>query len=173
MTKELIRAQIKKLQRSNKRMSIDFQSITLFENAKFIGTYMPLPNEIDTIPLFKNSEKTFFIPAFEKKTKTYRMARYTSNLQKGKFGILEPKDPVWAERDELDLILTPGIAFDKKGNRLGRGGGFYDRLLPQYKAIRAGICFDFQLLEKIPSEPHDCKMDFIITPSHVFKCQLN
>ena len=67
--------------------------------------------------------------------------------------------------EKFDLILVPGVAFDLSGNRLGRGKGFYDRILAEASGIKCGVCHDFQLLEKIPAEPHDAKVDFILTPA--------
>jgi len=130
-----------------------FQTLEVFKSAQAVGAYMPLPDEVDINPLFQALEKTFYIPAFDETSGSYRMARLTKELQKGRFGILEPTVPVFAAADELDLILVPGVAFDLTGRRIGRGGGFYDRLLPQYNAARAGICFDFQCLETIRVHP--------------------
>lgn len=143
-----------------------FQGLELFQRAKTVGVYIPLPDEVDITPLFQCLEKVFYIPAYDEALGFYRLAEYSADLKKGKFGILEPADPVFAPRD-LDLILVPGVAFDRSGNRIGRGGGFYDRLLPQYRAVRAGICFDFQCLESVPAEPHDCKMDLVVTESRI------
>jgi 5-formyltetrahydrofolate cyclo-ligase len=86
---------------------------------------------------------------------------------------LEPAVPVFGVEDELDLIIVPGVAFDLAGRRIGRGGGFYDRLLPQYRAVRAGICFDFQCLETIPAEEHDIQMDLLVTERQILKFALN
>lgn len=148
---------------------------------------MPLPEEVNITSLFQCLELSFFIPAFDESLGGYRMAKYTPELKKGKFGIPEPERPVWAGPDELDLILVPGVAFDTAGGRIGRGGGFYDRLLPQYRAVRVGICFDFQCLEPhcigahsffqgldgLPIEPHDCRMDWLITESKILKFAMN
>jgi len=140
---------------------------------------MPLPDEVDVTPLFQCLEthcvgaQNFYIPAFDESLGSYRMAKYTSELKKGLFGIPEPEHPVWAGTNELDLILVPGVAFDSSGNRLGRGGGFYDQLLPQYSAIRAGICFNFQLLKEIPVESHDCVMDLLVAESKILKFAMN
>ena len=151
----------------------NFQTLESFRAARSIGAYMSLPGEVDIIPLFKCPEKTFYIPAFDEASGSYRMARLTAKLIKGRFGILEPAVPVFATTDELDLIIVPGVAFDYAGRRIGRGGGFYDRLLPQYRAIRAGICFDFQLLKAIPAEEHDVLMDFTVTESKILKFAMN
>jgi len=144
---------------------------------------MPLPDEVDVSSLFQTLEKSIYIPAFDESLGSYRMAKYTPKLKKGKFGIPEPAEPIWTDADDLDLILIPGVAFDNLGNRIGRGGGFYDRLLPKYHAIRAGICFDFQCLpvlsdkgvevETIPTESHDGSMDLLITESRILKFATN
>ncbi|HQG08910.1 MAG TPA: 5-formyltetrahydrofolate cyclo-ligase, partial [Dysgonamonadaceae bacterium] len=69
--------------------------------------------------------------------------------------------------DSIDLIIVPGVAFDRKLNRLGRGKGYYDRLLSQLKSPKIGICFDFQLLESIPVEDWDIKMDMIVAQNEI------
>jgi 5-formyltetrahydrofolate cyclo-ligase len=150
-----------------------FQTLELFQQAKAIGAYMPLPDEVDITPLFQALEKTFYIPAFNDASGSYRMAQLTTELKKGRFGISEPAVPVFAAEDELDLIIVPGVAFDFSGNRIGRGGGFYDRLLPQYRAVRAGICFDFQCLETVPAKVHDVRMDWVVTHTRILKFEMN
>lgn len=72
---------------------------------------------------------------------------------------------------EIDLILIPGLAFDRTGRRLGRGGGFYDRFLadPALRAVRCGVLFECQLLPEIPAEPHDIHVDYLCTPGQLWK----
>lgn len=182
MTKAELRAQIAEqkkklssqyLEALSAKTVENFQTLESFRAARTVGAYMPLPGEVDITPLFEHLKKIFYIPAFDEASGRYRMARLTAELKKGRFGILEPAVPVFAAEDELDLIVVPGIAFDRAGRRIGRGGGFYDRLLPQYRAIRAGICFDFQLLEAIPAEEHDVRMDFTVTESKILKFAMN
>lgn len=70
--------------------------------------------------------------------------------------------------DDIDVIIVPGLAFDKDGFRLGRGKGFYDRFLTKHKnLIKIGYGYDFQLIDKVPTEPHDIRMDYIITPNNL------
>lgn len=79
----------------------------------------------------------------------------------GEFGILEPV----AERyeGEVDVVVVPGMAFDAEGNRLGRGKGYYDRFLSRHpRAYRIGLCFDFQLIERVPTEPFDWRMNEVV-----------
>ncbi len=148
------------------------QGLELFQKAKTIGVYMPLPDEVDITPFFQPLEKQFYTPAFDERSGGYRLAEYGGDLKTGKFGVPEPANPVFAPK-KIDLIIVPGIAFDLAGHRLGRGGGFYDRLLPQYQAMRIGICFDFQCLETVPAEPHDCTVDLLVTESQTLNFEMN
>lgn len=80
------------------------------------------------------------------------------------YGIEEPVGEAFTDYTSIDLIIVPGVAFDCKGNRLGRGKGFYDRLLPQISsAYKVGICFPYQLVKEVPAEVFDIRMDEIIT----------
>lgn len=101
-------------------------------------------------------------------------------LEKGemKFGMPHgfPKGSTWLDQPykvvEPKWIFVPGLGFDLDGARLGRGKGFYDRFLEDRMALRIGLCWTGQLLEKIPVEGHDCHMDFIITESFCFDVSL-
>lgn len=91
------------------------------------------------------------------------------SLKPGPFGILEPKaDGIEVPKNEIDLIIVPGVAFDKDKNRMGRGRGFYDRLLSTLNAPKVGICFGFQLIPQVPVEPFDKKMDYVITEDTIY-----
>ena len=86
-------------------------------------------------------------------------------LRPGRYGIMEPAEscpPVVPE--DIGLVLVPGVAFDARGGRLGQGGGYYDRFLPQTRALRVGICPETALLESVPMRAHDMRMDAIVTP---------
>ena len=101
----------------------------------------------------------------EKKPTYLVIEKLANDIVPGKFGVREPAARC-AEipLDKFDLVLVPGMAFDLHGNRLGRGRGFYDRLLQTASGIKCGICYDRQLLENIPTKPHDAKVDFVLTP---------
>ncbi len=77
------------------------------------------------------------------------------------FCVREPQGDVFPA-EGVELILVPGVAFDSRGNRLGRGKGYYDRLLAGIPAFKVGICFDFQRFDRLPAEPHDVPMDRVI-----------
>ena len=85
------------------------------------------------------------------------------DLQGGFFDIMEPVGEPFERYEDIDLAVVPGMAFDSQNNRLGRGKGYYDRMLPRLtKAYKIGVCFDFQRLPGIPADEHDCKVDEVI-----------
>jgi 5-formyltetrahydrofolate cyclo-ligase len=149
---------------------------TQMPSAATILFFAPLPDELDIWPVLELSMAlgvTCALPFFDAVKKTYG-ARILNHLATeiitGKFGVREPA-ATCAETslEKFDLVLVPGMAFDLAGNRLGRGRGFYDRLLVETSGIKCGVGYDFQLLEKIPAEPHDAKVNFILTPSRCLK----
>lgn len=84
------------------------------------------------------------------------------DLAIGSYSIAEPTGAPFTDYETIDLAVIPGVAFDRYGHRLGRGKGYYDRLLPQIPAPKVGICFPFQLIEEVPAEAFDFRMDTII-----------
>lgn len=142
------------------------------QSAHTILFYAPLADELDVWPLLEKllkTQKICALPAFDDGTQFYSARRVTSletDVFTGKFGIPEPHlDCEAVPLDHFDLVLVPGVAFDLSGNRLGRGKGFYDRILAGSSGIKCGIAYDFQLLESIPTEGHDAQVTFIFTPS--------
>jgi 5-formyltetrahydrofolate cyclo-ligase len=158
--------------------SIDFgeRLKTQIPSAHTILFFAPMLDELDVWPVLELAlalGTNCALPFFNVEKKSY-VARQLMNLKTdiivGKFGLREPASTC-AEitLDKFDLILVPGMAFDLSGNRLGRGFGFYDRLLEKAAGIKCGVAYDFQLLAKIPSEPHDAKVNFILTPDRCLK----
>jgi 5-formyltetrahydrofolate cyclo-ligase len=94
---------------------------------------------------------------------------FHSDLKAGRFAIFEPKPeavrPVAA--DQIEAALVPGLAFDEKGNRLGRGMGHFDRLLQSVRGVKIALAYDFQILKEVPAEEHDARVDFIVTETRV------
>ncbi len=86
-----------------------------------------------------------------------------SHLELGSFHIEEPTGTNTVDPSEIELVVVPAVAYDRKGNRLGRGKGFYDRLLKNTKATKVGVGYEFQLVDEVPVEPHDVAVDIIIT----------
>jgi 5-formyltetrahydrofolate cyclo-ligase len=146
------------------------------QSARTILFFAPLPGEIDLWPLLEESVPagtTAALPWFDPATQTYRARRVENpadEMVTGKFGVREPVSScVEIPLEKFDLVLVPGVAFDLRGNRLGRGKGFYDRLLTKISGVKCGVGYDFQLLEKIPAEPHDARVNFILTPGRCVK----
>jgi 5-formyltetrahydrofolate cyclo-ligase len=145
---------------------------TQMPSAHTILFFAPLTDEPDVWPVLELSLAlgvNCALPFFDAEKKTYgarRLQNLAADIVAGKFGVREPAAGcAEISLNKFDLILVPGMAFDLSGNRLGRGQGFYDRLLAEASGIKCGVCHDFQLLEKIPAEPHDAKVDFILTPA--------
>jgi 5-formyltetrahydrofolate cyclo-ligase len=144
-----------------------------FQTAAAILFFAPLPDEADVWPLFRESlaaGKIVALPQFDAAAQNY-VARRVQNLQTeimtGQFWVREPKSAcVKIPLEKFDLVLVPGTAFDLRGNRLGRGKGFYDRLLQDVRGLKIGIAFDEQVVKEVPAGQSDVPVDFILTPSH-------
>jgi 5-formyltetrahydrofolate cyclo-ligase len=144
----------------------------LWQQAQSVLFFAPLPEELDVWPLLAialRAGKKVALPRFERPTKSYaacQIQNLETDLRVGHFGIREPSElcsPLAA--GVLDLILVPGVGFDRQGHRLGRGKGYYDQLLTVMRGRRCGVAFDQQIAEEIPAEPHDAKMDCLLTPT--------
>src|SRR5215204_6804309 len=112
--------------------------------------------------------KVVVLPRYEANSGAYQVCRITEppQLVRGEFGILEPSRecPV-GELNKLDLALVPGIGFSLNGWRLGRGKGYFDRMLSEVRGWKCGVAFDWQVTVEIPTEPHDIRLDSIVTPT--------
>lgn len=139
-----------------------------FRKAKTILLYHSLQDEVDTssfLELWKH-DKRILLPVV-KENDLIICDYHPENLKPGSFGILEPQGNEITDLSIIDLIIIPGVAFDKNRNRLGRGKGYYDRLLSRLTAHKIGICYDCQITDLIPVEEHDIPMDYIITESGI------
>lgn len=134
--------------------------------ANNIMMYHSLPDELSTHGFLKkwSGKKRFFLPRVN--GVNLEILPYDeTRLELGAFHIEEPTGTGTVNSSEIELVIVPGVAYDTKGNRLGRGKGFYDRLLGDMKATKIGIAYDFQVLEELQTEAHDVRMDIVITPS--------
>lgn len=140
--------------------------------ARSVLLFMPMPDEVRIRPLVDAAwaaGKSVALPASDAASGAYvaKRVRSGADLRSGRFGILEPNEtcPV-VPFGALDLVLVPGIAFDRAGNRLGRGRGFYDRMLALGPdAVFCGVGFDGQVVARVPVEPHDVKLHRVWTPT--------
>ena len=110
------------------------------------------------------------MPAFIDEYVQVEIHDFDGDLVKGKFGILEPKLPA-TMTEQPGVWLVPGLAFDAKGNRLGRGQGFFDALLRKATGVKIALAHDFQVLNEVPAEGRDVRVDFIVTESRVVNCK--
>ncbi|MFH1221597.1 MAG: 5-formyltetrahydrofolate cyclo-ligase [Candidatus Micrarchaeota archaeon] len=138
-----------------------------FMQANTIAVYLAKGSEVSmrrTIELAMAAGKTVLVPVTNQHLEMFQFTGF-GNLHVGKFGILEPKDKIQGPAPEV--VLVPGIAFGKCMHRIGYGKGFYDKYFKTVKTHRIGVCYDFQLLEKLPSHSQDEPMDEIITDRRI------
>jgi 5-formyltetrahydrofolate cyclo-ligase len=147
-----------------------------FRNATSILFFAPLPEEPDLWPLLSEvlaGKKLVALPCFDSENQAYvprRVRDIHVEIISGKFGIREPAPTcVATPLQDLDLVLVPGVAFEIDGHRLGRGKGFYDRLLENFTGKKIGIAFDEQIVDAVPAGKNDVKMDLIVTPTRLVK----
>ena len=134
--------------------------------------YFALPDELDLSALVDDAlkaGKTVALPRFDPERNHYLAAVVLdpeADCRGGRFGIREPSaEAAILPLNQLDLVLVPGVAFDRCGHRLGRGKGFYDRLLEPVRGIKCGVAWDHQVDLEFPVEPHDVPMDCVVTPA--------
>lgn len=126
--------------------------------------YHSLPDELSTREFISccAGEKNFFLPrvnGLDLEILPYERSR----MHLGAFHIEEPDGDDTVDIDSIDLIIVPAVAYDHRGNRIGRGKGYYDRLLSRSRAITIGVCYDFQLFDEFETESHDIPVDFVVT----------
>ena len=144
------------------------------QNARNIACYLSFRNEAETRPLMESlwsSGKSVFVPVVSGKRNELQWAKMEANsiLSKNRFGIPEPKTAEFADPQSIDAFIVPGIAFDESGNRLGWGKGYYDKFFAQHptRGTKIGLAYDFQVLEEIPCDERDQKMDWVLTEKRV------
>lgn len=129
-----------------------------------IMMYHSLPDELYTHDFLKKwaGKKRFYLPRVNG-VNLEVLPYEESRLELGSFHIEEPTGNNVTDPSEIELVVVPAVAYDRKGKRLGRGKGFYDRFLKDTHATKVGVGYEFQLLDEIPAEPHDVAMDIIVT----------
>jgi len=179
--------------RRQEHLDRDTGSATILKNIRQMGeyadaqtvlTFVGFGTEVDTRPLLetlKQDSKTTVVPYCQHNDlHLFRLLEFT-DLAPGIWGILEPKTALWALSShaitvgEIDLFLVPGLAFDRRGGRLGYGKGYFDRLLTRARedATIVGVGFNCQMFDEVPMLPHDVRMQWIVTESGVHHCDGN
>ena len=182
----------KRSQLSEKELHLTSKAITeRIRSFKFpkeltkIGIYYAVNNEVDVHPLCKilwQESKRVYLPIVEKKKLLFGEYRDTSNLKNNRFKIPEPIVGIESQISafELDLIFMPLVAFDPMGNRIGMGGGFYDRTLDNKqldndlkKPILVGVAYEFQKQNQIQPNSWDIPLDMIFTESKIYHSDID
>ena len=150
-----------------------------FKNAQMVMLFMSMPTEIETSPLALRAwqeGKSIAVPRVDwesKRMDPLEIRSLESGMQIVGPGLRQPIDGKVVPLALIDMVVIPGLAFDRQGFRVGRGRGFYDRFLAQqeFEGVRCALCYHEQLLEdEIPREPHDIPMDLIVTDQELLRC---
>ncbi|MFN3134491.1 MAG: 5-formyltetrahydrofolate cyclo-ligase [Candidatus Kryptonium sp.] len=186
MDKKLIREKVLSIRNSlspeevKGRSRLIFQNLKtlpIFNTAKIIHTYVSSKkNEVETIEIINylfSVGKRVVVPVIDKDRKVilHSELKSISELKKSTFGILEPEQIKEVSLSEIDLVLVPAIAVDRSGNRVGFGGGYYDKFLSQINCPKVALVYDFQVVDKIEVSPNDVPVDFIVTETEIINCK--
>lgn len=141
-----------------------------FMLADKILMYHSLPDELPTHSFLNKwkDRKRFYLPRVNGVNLDI-LPYDETRLELGSFHIEEPTGNDTLDPAEIELVVVPAVAYDRNGNRLGRGKGFYDRLLATTKATKVGVGYEFQIVDEIPAEQHDVPMDMIVTQQTVIR----
>ena len=180
MTKDEIREYMKIRRRNltqefidSASLSIEGAAISKIQDKNTVMVYISAFKEPDTygiIDKLRNLGIRIAVPVSDTDTCTITPSVLTSvhDMQKGAYGIYEPRIVIPISPEEIDAVLIPGVAFGISGERLGFGKGYYDRFLAEFHGLKIGICYDFQVMDNLPVDKHDVKMDLIITEKGIY-----
>lgn len=182
MNKNALRAEMRALRRGLTAREVEEKSRKIrenllnsdkYKNAQTVLLYLSAFKEPSTAEIIADAlsqKKRVAVPISNTEDFTLTLSYITGldGLQKGAYGISEPKNIIKADIADIDFAVIPGLAFDKSGNRLGFGKGYYDRLLTELKAEKTALCYSFQMFDKIPSDAHDIPMNTIITEDGIY-----
>ena len=153
-----------------------FLESDLYSKSKIIMAYIAMTGEADASEIIKQAfvdGKLVAVPLIDWQNKVINpvvLASLTNGLKKNKYGIFEPEECRLVNPCSISVVIVPGLGFDLNGNRLGRGGGFYDKFLAKdgLKAKKCGFALDCQILNKIITTPTDIGLDALISPSQLY-----
>lgn len=173
LLKRLLSLTDEEIKRRSNNVTEKLSSLPIYKESKNIMVYHPLPGEVDILEEIRKelSNKRFFFPVTdlkEKRMRIFEIKDLDKDFIPGAYGIKEPNSQTAKETDTgaIDLIIVPGLAFDRQKNRLGRGAGFYDRFLADIRGStkKIGIVFDFQVLDNLPVNlSFDQKVDTVVS----------
>lgn len=166
----------KKVETASKSIIEIIKDLEVFKESRMILSYMPYGQEVDIMPLNQfilDNEKRLCLPRVRSSTEMdcAEVESLSEKMIKSKFGIMEPSPELKPSNlESIDLILVPGLAFDREGNRIGHGKGYYDRFLAQIKKemFTLGIAYAFQVFDTLPSDPFDKKVKGIVSENQLY-----
>ena len=169
--RQAVRADIAKLSDEEKKhlsaqIFSELYNSNKVSNASVIALFISLPDEPQTanfIEQLLSKNKRVVVPRIEGEEMNFY--DISEGVSEGAFGIMEPIATTPIEPSEIDVMIVPGVAFTRQGARLGRGKGFYDKYLSHnsFRAYTIGVCYPCQVVENLPTEPHDKQLDLIVT----------
>lgn len=145
------------------------EELDVFQKADDILLYHSLPDELSTTEILDKweSSKNLFLPRVNGDDLEI-LAYDRTSLCQGAFHIAEPQGDELFSIDDVDMVIVPAVAYDRNCNRVGRGKGYYDRLLRDSRVFKVGVAYDFQLVDAIESEAHDVCVDMVVTERAVY-----
>jgi len=157
----------------SRKIKGNLSNLDYYKKSKTIMFFVSFNSEVDTHDMIRDAlkNKPVVVPKVAHHEIEPSLIIDFDNLIPGKFGVLEPIETMKIAYKNINLVLVPGIVFDKEGHRIGYGFGYYDKFLKKVpKAIKIGLAFDFQVVDKIPKETHDVPVDLIVTEKRVVEC---
>ena len=160
----------------NKKSDLIIKNLASYiENVQNIMIFMDMKTEVKITKLLElHPKKNFFISKItNSKNREMKINKYNKNeLILHKFGYYESSSNDFYDEEILDVVIVPALAFDSKKNRIGFGGGYYDTFLEKVrkknnKALFIGVCYDFQIIDSVPTEKHDVTLDFVVSESKI------
>jgi len=148
-----------------------------FARADVVMIFLSLPDEVDTSALALAAwqmDKTVAVPKVQwehRRMMPVEITHLETGMTTVRHGVPEPAAGRPVPTEMIDLVIAPGVAFDRQGHRLGRGAGFYDRFLPQCdsRTVRCGLAFSMQVMDEMDAEPHDEPVDMLVTEEAVLR----
>lgn len=179
MTKQELRQQLKAIRAELSEISISSEKIArwlveapFFKDAKTILLYRSYHHEVMTDSIWRAcreaGKRTLFPKCISKTEMIAVKAEGETDFQKGMYGIMEPVGNSPFSKEEIDLILVPGIGFDKEKYRIGYGAGYYDRYLSDYRGVTVGLCYEKLCLETVFPDVYDVKLSYVVTEQGIF-----
>jgi 5-formyltetrahydrofolate cyclo-ligase len=147
-------------------------SLSHYQKADVITLYMPIRGEVDLLHIWQSSSKVVLFPKVCGDKLAFHHAQCEKDFTQGCFGVPEPICADAFDMNEIDLIIVPGVVFDRSGYRLGYGKGFFDRLIHDNPGVMTlGVCFDEFYVDRLPVDPWDASVNLVVTQTGVFRSE--